>query len=118
MKAAFERIQAMNQQLMYSHSMTIWQQDRVIQPDKTSKLVWMVAHKGIPCKLSKKDLDKGDDIKEDVNPISEAFMVFCAPDVEVKAGNLLEIDGIKYRVGNPFKYPTHQEIHAARSDLA
>ena len=25
---------------------------------------------------------------------------------------------IKYRAGNPFYYPTHQEINAARSDLA
>lgn len=117
-KALYNRIKAITQQLMYCHSMNIWQQERVQQPDKSSKHIWVVVQEDIPCKLSKKDLDKGSDIKEDVNPINEAFMIFCAPDVAVKAGNLLEIDGIKYRAGNPFKYPTHQEIHVARSDLA
>lgn len=118
MQSVFEQIQAINQQLMYCHSMTIWQKERVQQPDKSSKHIWVPVQEDIPCKLSKKDLDKGSDIKEDVNPINEAFMIFCAPDIAVKAGNLLEIDGIKYRAGNPFRYPTHQEIHVARSDLA
>ncbi len=118
MQAAFEQIKAINYQLMYDHTMTIWRLTKVKQPDKSTKVDWAVVQEGIPCKLSKKDLDKGGDIKEDVNPIIEAYVVFYDPAVEVIAGDLLEISGIKYRAGDPFKYPTHQEISVARSDLA
>lgn len=118
MQAAFEHIKAINHQLMYDRTMTIWRLTKVKQPDKSTKVDWAVVQEGIPCKLSKKDLDKGGDIKEDVNPIVEAYVVFCDPAVEVMAGDLLEISGIKYRAGDPFCYPTHQEINVARSDLA
>lgn len=118
MQAAFERIKAINHQLMYGHTMTIWRPTKVKQTDKSTKVDWAVVQEGIPCKLSKKDPDKGGDIKEDVNPIIEAYVVFCDPEVEVLAGDLLEISGVKYRAGDPFCYPTHQEISAARSDLA
>lgn len=118
MRAAFERIKAINRQLMYGHTMTIWRQIRIKQPDKSTKVDWAVVQAEIPCKLSKKELDKGGDIKEDVNPIAEAYVIFCDPDMEVKAGDLLEIGGIKYRAGDPFRYPAHQEISVARSDLA
>lgn len=118
MQAAFERIKAINRQLMYSHTMAIWRLDKVKQPDKSTKVSWVMLQDNIPCKLSKKELDKGGDIKEDVNPIAEAYLIFCAPDMAVKAGDLLEIGGIKYRAGDPFRYPAHQEISAARSDLA
>ena len=117
-KALHNRIKAVNNQLMYGHTMTIWRQTSVKQPDKSTKVMWAVMQEGVPCKLSKKDLDKGGDIKEDVNPIIEAYVIFCDPEVEVIAGDLLEIDGVKYRAGNPFQYPTHQEINAARSDLS
>ena len=117
-KALHNRIKAVNNQLMYGHTMTIWRQDRIKQPDGSSKLSWIVVQEAIPCKHSKKDLDKADDIKEDVNPIAETFIIFCDPDVEIKAGDLLEITNVRYRAGDPFKYPTHQEIKAARSDLA
>ena len=117
-KALHNRIKAVNNQLMYGHTMTIWRQTSVKQPDKSTKVMWAVMQEGVPCKLSKKDLDKGGDIKEDANPIIEAFVVFCDPEITVRAGDLLEIDGVKYRAGNPYPYPTHQEITAARSDLA
>ena len=118
MQAAFEHIKAINHRLMYDHTMTIWRLTKVKQPDKSTKVDWAAVLEDIPCKLSKKDLDKGGDIKEDVNPIIEAYVVFCDPAVEVMAGDLLEISGIKYRAGDPFKYPIHQEISVARSDLA
>ena len=118
MQAAFEHIEAINHQLMYGHTMTIWRLDKVRQPDKSTKVDWAAVQEGIPCKLFKKDMDKGGDIKEDVNPIIEAYVVFCDPEVEVMAGDLLEIGGVKYRAGDPFCYPTHQEINVVRSDLA
>lgn len=117
-KALHNRIKAINHQLMYGHTMTIWRLTKAKQPDKSTKVDWAVVQEGIPCKLSKKDPDKAGDIKEDVNPIIEAYMVFCDPEVEVRAGDLLEIGGVKYRAGDPFCYPTHQEINVARSDLA
>lgn len=118
MQAAFEHIKAINHQLMYGHTMTIWRLTKTKQLDKSTKVDWAAVQSNIPCKLSKKDLDKGGDIKEDVNPIIEAYVVFCDPEVDVRAGDLLEIGGVKYRAGDPFCYPTHQEINVARSDLA
>lgn len=117
-KALHNRIKAINHQLMYGHTMTIWRLTKAKQPDKSTKVDWAAVQEGIPCKLSKKDLDKGGDIKEDVNPIIGAYVVFCDPEVEVRAGDLLEIGGVKYRAGDPSGYPTHQEINVARSDLA
>lgn len=114
----FEQIKAINHQLLYGHKMIIYHLVKVKQADCSISNQWAAVSKPIPCKLSHKTPDKGNDIKEDVNPLAEGFTIFCAPEVEVKAGDLLEIDGIKYRAGNPFYYPTHQEINAARSDLA
>lgn len=111
-------IQSFNNRVMYCHQMDIKRQGTTKQPDGSSKQTWILVQEGVPCKLSQDSADKADDIKEDINPIKEAFTIFCAPEVEVKAGDLLEIGGVNYRAGNPFMYPTHQEISATRRDLA
>lgn len=113
-----EQIKQLNHRLMYGHTMAIYRLTKTKQDDCSTTNQWVMISQGIPCKLSNNEPDKGNRIKEDVNPIMENFTVFCAPEVEVKAGDLLEINGIKYRAGDPFRYPTHQQIRVARSDLA
>lgn len=111
-------IQEINLHLMYGYKMRILRLEKVQQEDKSTKTEWVVKAEDIPCKLSQDKLDTGNGIKEDINPVEESFTVFCPPHVEVKAGDLLEIDGVYYRAGNPFPYPTHQEIKAARRGIA
>lgn len=118
MEAQLKAIRAMNQRVMYRHTMAIWRQENEKQPNGSTKLIQVQIAEAIPCKLSKKDPDKATDIKEDVNPIQEAFVVFCDPEVEVLAGDYLEIGGTWYLAGNPFVYPAHQEIHVARRRVA
>ena len=112
------KIQAINHRFLYGHRMKVLRLEKVKQADGSTKTDWVVQGEDIPCKLSKDNLDAGGGIKEDVNPIDERFTVFCDVDVPVQAGDLLEIDGIRCRAGNPFRYPAHQEIKAARETLA
>lgn len=112
------RIQAINHRFLYGHRMKILRLEKAKQADGSTKMDWVVQGEDIPCKLSKDNLDAGGGIKEDVNPIAERFTVFCDMDVPVQAGDLLEINGIRYRAGSPFHYPAHQEIKAAREALA
>lgn len=113
-----QKLEAINNRFLYGHRMKILRLGKMKQADGSTKTEWMAQEDNIPCKLSQDNLDAGGGIQEDVNPIEEKFTVFCDVDIPVQAGDLLEIDGIRYRAGNPFHYPAHQEIKIARETLA
>jgi len=42
--------------------------------------------------------------------INDRYIVYCNISVDIQAGDILEINGLKYRAGQPLKYRQHQEV--------
>nr|WP_150959356.1 ABC transporter ATP-binding protein [Aneurinibacillus sp. XH2] len=84
-----------------------------------------------PCRISQKAL--GTNGQTDAqNNIAYETKLFIAPEVEIKQGDMLEVtrgritkngwdpveETRKYHSGEPFPYPTHQEISIQRKEWA
>ena len=75
----------------------------------------------VPCRISQKALGTNGQT-ESVNNIAYETKMFISPDIEmqqgdrciVTRGNLIR----EYTAGEPFLYPTHQEISLQREDKA
>lgn len=68
----------------------------------------------IPCRVSVQRLNNT--TIDEANKLEVVEKLFCQPDIEIKAGSQLLIDGVKYTATNePFIYPTHQEVVIERA---
>jgi hypothetical protein len=78
-------------------------------------------HTAVPCRISQKALGTNGQT-ESVNNIAYETKMFISPDVEIKQGDKCSVtrDGVtrEYTAGEPFPYPTHQEISLQREDKA
>jgi hypothetical protein len=78
----------------------------------------------MPCRISQKSINSPiQNHTESNNTISYEIKMFCPPEYEIKAGSKIEITRcgkviIIYETGEPFIYPTHQEIILHRFDKA
>ncbi|WP_138751806.1 ABC transporter ATP-binding protein [Paenibacillus sinopodophylli] len=74
-----------------------------------------------PCRISQKALGSNSQT-EAQNDIRYETKLFISPDIEIKQGDeIAVIRGAtthKYQAGEPFPYPTHQEISIQRKDRA
>lgn len=74
-----------------------------------------------PCRISQRALATNAQT-ETVNQIAYETKLFIAPELEIKQGDVVEVTrgGItrKYTAGEPFIYPTHQEISIQRDSEA
>ncbi|MNW55131.1 hypothetical protein D3C74_327770 [compost metagenome] len=74
-----------------------------------------------PCRISQKALGTNGQT-ESTNNITYETKLFISPDIEVKQGDLIEVTRgsqlRSYTAGEPFPYPSHQEIILQRKDKA
>ncbi|WP_273483619.1 ABC transporter ATP-binding protein [Desulforamulus ruminis] len=78
-------------------------------------------HENIPCRLSQKALAVNGQT-EAQNNIRYETKLFLAPEIEIRQGDVLAMTRAgkpwTYTAGEPFLYPTHQEILLQREDKA
>jgi hypothetical protein len=75
-----------------------------------------------PCKLSQKSLGSNSQ-RESFNGITYESKLFLSPNVEIRQGDELIVtrhngSTIKYKAGEPFIYPSHQELILDREGKA
>lgn len=74
-----------------------------------------------PCRISQRTLGTNNQT-EAQNNIQYETKIFIAPEIEFKQGSMLTVTrkGVerKYHAGEPFIYPTHQEVSIQRREWA
>ncbi|MBH0330124.1 hypothetical protein ABH14_10010 [Brevibacillus brevis] len=89
---------------------------------KVTKQKQVVVLKDRPCALSQVTLASARS-GDTNNEIDYDAKLFISPDITIKAGSRIRVvqDGMDYEfeeTGEPFRYPTHQEIKLKRVDRA
>lgn len=107
---------------LYTDRCTIYEYQSVWDPNKgedVQKPVPIVVDQ--PCRISQKALGTNGQT-EAQNNIAYETKIFVAPELEINQGSMLTIvrNGVerKYHAGEPFMYPTHQEISIQRREWA
>ncbi|MHA6258351.1 hypothetical protein ACXYMX_00435 [Sporosarcina sp. CAU 1771] len=78
---------------------------------------WEPIHTDVPCRLSSVKLDNT--VQGDGNQIQYDTKLFLSPAVEVKAGDRMAVNGVKYESAKePFVYISHQEVLLIRKEWA
>lgn len=101
----------------YRHRMTIYRETDTEHIDHSITTGLEVTAQNIPCLLSQNEIDKPGS-GDDVNPVVVKHKLFCAPDVDLIAGDRVEIDRSTYIAGDPVRYPAHTETLLAKRDLS
>lgn len=95
-----------------------WEKTKV---NGETKYDWVVKLEDVPCRLSQKALGSNGQT-ETVNQIAYETKLFISPDIEVLQNDILEVTrGSQmrmYTAGEPFLYPSHQEISLQRREKA
>mgnify|MGYP001190349991 FL=1 len=88
---------------------------------KETKYELETIYENQPCRISQRALAANAQT-ESVNPIAYETKLFIAPELEIKQGDVIEVTRgavtRKYTAGEPFIYPTHQEVSIQRDDEA
>lgn len=95
-----------------------WEKTKV---NGETKFDWVLKLADVPCRISQKALATNGQT-ETVNQIAYETKLFISPDIEVLQGDLIEVmrgsQMRMYTAGEPFPYPTHQEISLQRREKA
>lgn len=107
---------------LYEDACTIYRYEKTTDPDTGETVQTLVAfYTDQPCRISQKALGTNGQT-EAQNNISYETKLFIAPDLEIRQGDMIEVTrGIvtrKYEAGEPFLYPSHQEISIQRKEWA
>jgi hypothetical protein len=107
---------------MYTDRATIYRYQPVKDPDtKETKQVPQPVYTDQPCRISQRALPTNGQT-EAQNDIGYETKMFIAPELEIRQGDLLEVKRgtvtRRYTAGEPFPYPTHQEVSIQRKDWA
>lgn len=106
---------------MYEDSATIKRFVGIEKPWGETVLEEVVVCENQPCRLSQKTLGTNGQT-EAQNNITYETKLFISPDLEIHQGDVIEVTrgGVTkpYTAGEPFPYPTHQEISLQRKDNA
>jgi hypothetical protein len=107
---------------LYTDRATIYRYVPVKDPvTKETKLVLQAVYSDQPCRISQRVLGQNNQT-EAQNEIRYETKLFIAPEVEIRQGDLLEVTRgnvtRRYTAGEPFVYPTHQEVSIQRKEWA
>lgn len=107
---------------MYEDRATIYRYEKIKDPEtKETKTIPVIIHEDQPCRISQKVLAQNNQ-SDAQNDIVYETKLFIAPELELKQGDLFEVtrNGVtrKYTGGEPFLYPSHQEISIQRKEWA
>lgn len=107
---------------LYEDACTIYRYQDTTDPDTGETVQKPVAvYLDQPCRLSQKAL--GTNGQTDAqNDIRYETKLFIAPEIEIKQGDMIEVTRgtvtRKYEAGEPFLYPSHQEVSIQRKEWA
>ena len=108
--------------MMYDDRMDIYRTAKSNNDDDTTDISYNPEplYQDIPCRLSFSSDDTGSDSEVDRNPVAFSSKLFCAADVDIKAGDYVTVrrlsdEGVvmrtyKGQVAMPTWYATHQEV--------
>lgn len=107
---------------LYEDRCTIYRYQKVSDPETRETVMKPVAvYSDQPCRVSQKALGTNNQT-EAQNNIQYETKLFIAPELEIKQGDMIEATkGVvtrKYEAGEPFLYPSHQEISIQRKEWA
>lgn len=107
---------------MYVDHADIYRYEKVKNPETMVDETKLVAkYEDIPCRISQRALATVNQT-EAQNNIAYETKLFISPDLEINQGDLIKIsrNGVerRYEAGEPFLYPTHQEVSLQRREWA
>lgn len=111
-KSAVERL--------YDRTATIQRYEAYQKPNGADGMQWVTKHENVPCRLSSVGMQTLNNAsQDDVNAIQYDVKVFLSSDIDVRAGDVFVIDGVRYESAKePFVYVTHQEVLLVRKGYA
>lgn len=81
----------------------------------------VTVYKDVPCNMSQGSLSK-DNQTETANEISYSSRLFINPEIVIKQGDIIEVTQYNrvttHKAGEPFVYPSHQELDLLSEDYA
>lgn len=107
---------------LYEDSCTIYRHQKTTDPDtEETVLEPVVIYSDQPCRVSQKTLGTNNQTDAQ-NDVQYETKLFVAPELEIKQGDMIEATRgtltRKYEAGEPFLYPSHQEVSIQRKDWA
>lgn len=106
---------------MYEDQATIRGFREVTKPNGSTNLAPVVVYENQPCRISQKALGANNQ-KDAQNNIAYETKLFISPELELHQGDVVEIKrgalSREYTAGEPFVYPTHQEVSLQRKGYA
>lgn len=107
---------------MYTDKADIYRYENVRDPDSgADKKELVMKYSEQRCRISQRALATMNQT-EAQNNIQYETKLFIAPEVDIQQGDLLQVTRgavqRKYEAGEPFLYPTHQEISIQRREWA
>lgn len=94
----------------YDKTMEVWGWVNITKPNGATGSELGIVASNIRCRVSRNTRDNIQPI-EGQNLNTNSHIIFCSPDIEIKAGSQLKIDGVKYQsTEEAMTYPSHQEI--------
>jgi len=107
---------------MYTDKVTVYRYVQVKDPvTKETKLVPQLVYTTHPCRISQRALGQNNQT-EAQNEIRYETKLFIAPELDIRQGDLFEVARgtvtRRYTAGEPFVYPTHQEVSIQRKEWA
>jgi hypothetical protein len=107
---------------LYTDRATIYRHEKVKDPvTKETRTIPQPIYMDQPCRISQRALATNGQT-EAQNEIRYEMKLFISPEVEIWQGDLLEVKRgtvtRRYTAGEPFLYPTHQEVSLQRKEWA
>lgn len=107
---------------MYTDRLTVYRYVQVKDPvTKETRLELQAVYPDQPCRISQRALGQNNQT-EAQNKILYETKLFVAPELDIRQGDMLEVTRgtvtRKYTAGEPFLYPTHQEVSLQREEWA
>ncbi|MGZ0086902.1 hypothetical protein ACWNXI_15405 [Caldibacillus thermoamylovorans] len=111
-KSAVERL--------YDRTATIQRYEPYQKPNGADGMQWATKHENVPCRLSTVGMQTLNNASQgDANTIQYDVKVLLSSDIDVRAGDIFIVDGIRYESAKePFVYVTHQEVLLIRKGYA
>ncbi|ARF70348.1 ABC transporter ATP-binding protein [Paenibacillus larvae subsp. pulvifaciens] len=106
---------------MYEDIATIRRYEDVDKPNGSTKNEPVIIYRDQPCHISQKALGVNNQ-KDAQNNIAYETKLFISPELDIHQGDVVEIKrgtlSREFTAGEPFPYPTHQEVALQRKGYA
>lgn len=100
---------------MYDKKLDVYEAREIIKDNGADGIEFQKAHADIPCRLSVQSLKNTQ--QTEARLLETEHKVFCQPDIYIKAGSKITVDGVKYLTSeDPMIYITHQELVVKRHE--